>query len=79
VEPDWKLLVGELAGLLYSIPALLGSSHGDGEGEDDGDRFISLFGFNGTFGLSFNIGGFLVIIGFGVPFRMAVLAYGPTT
>jgi hypothetical protein len=38
-----------------------------------------LFGLRGTFGLSFRMGGFRVIIGLGVPFQLAVDAYGPTT
>jgi hypothetical protein len=62
----------------------LGVGDGDEEQEEsewgDGERSSRLFGFSGIFGLSFSSsGGFRVMTGLGVPFRIEAEMWGPTT
>ena len=82
--PDWLVLdqvprseTDTLLGAATGEFLLVGD--GDGDGDDEGDRNVNLFGLNGTFGLSFRIAGFLVIIGFCVPRTIEVDANEPAT
>ena len=67
-----------------SASSSLGVGDGDEEQEErecgDGDRRRRLLGLSGIFGLSLSRrGGLRVMTGFGVPFRIELEMWGPTT